>query len=244
MAPFLDSNPDATGSSHEAYLKAPDFQTFDRPPRILIIGAGSRGTAYAEAALQGTNAVIAAVCEPLGSKREAFAKRFIWTGKSPAQPGQQFPDWKHWVQYEEERREHEAQGRPTEPGIDAVFVCVLDEMHEEVVCGIAHLGVHICCEKPLSTRLESCIRMYKALNDAKKGVGADGARKEPIFGICHVLRYSPHNMLLRHLVREKKVIGDILSIEHCEPVGWWHFSHSYVRYAVPPFRSIASLMSP
>ncbi|KAL6711137.1 hypothetical protein ACN47E_005668 [Coniothyrium glycines] len=36
-------------------------------------------------------------------------------------------------------------------------------------------------------------------------------------------------MLLRHLVREENVIGDVLSIEHVEPVGWWHFSHSYVR---------------
>lgn len=37
-------------------------------------------------------------------------------------------------------------------------------------------------------------------------------------------------MLLRHLVRERNIIGDVLSIEHVEPVGWWHFSHSYVRY--------------
>jgi predicted dehydrogenase len=36
-------------------------------------------------------------------------------------------------------------------------------------------------------------------------------------------------MLLRDLVRQQKVIGDILSLEHTEPVGWWHFSHSYVR---------------
>lgn len=239
MAPYLDSNApsNANGNSHEAYLKAPDFRSFDNPPRILVIGAGSRGTAYAEAALQGTNATISAVCEPIWSKREAFGKRFIWTGISPAQPGQRFTDWKQWVEYEEDRREEAARGRVMEPGIDAVFVCVLDEMHEEVVCGIAHLGVHICCEKPLSTRLESCIRMYKALNDAKKSGG--GAKKDPIFGICHVLRYSPHNMLLRHLVRDKNIIGDVLSIEHCEPVGFWHFSHSYVRYTNLSFASIS-----
>ena len=230
MAPYLDDkNTSSHSNSHEAYLKAPNFQNFDKPPRILVIGAGSRGTAYAEAALQGTNAIIAAVCEPVYSKREAFGRRFVWTNKQlPAQSGQSFSDWREWVQYEEKRREDEARSLVPGPGIDAVFVCVLDEMHEEVVCGIAHLGVHVCCEKPLSTRLESCIRMYKALNDAKKSNGA-GGKKDPIFGICHVLRYSPHNMLLRHLVREKEVIGDILSIEHCEPVGWWHFSHSYVR---------------
>lgn len=234
MAPYLDNPSNSLTNSHEAYLKAPDFQAFTHPPRILIIGAGSRGTAYAEAALQGTNAIIAAVCEPLRSKREAFGRKFIWTGKLPAQRGQQFLNWREWVAYEEERREREANGVPTEAGIDAVFVCVLDELHEEVICGIAHLGVHVCCEKPMSTRLESCVRMYKALEDAKKGLGA---RKEPVFGICHVLRYSPHNMLLRHLVREKNVIGDVLSIEHCEPVGFWHFSHSYVRYNPPFFQT-------
>lgn len=225
----MGNNSTPNGDSHESFLRAPEFQNFDHPPRILVIGAGSRGTAYAEAALQGTNAVIAAVCEPIASKREAFGKRFIWTGKASAQSGQHFADWQQWVKYEEERREKGANATQSELGIDTVFVCVLDEMHEEVVCGIAHLGVHICCEKPLSTRLESCVRMYKALNDAKKSGLSQGRKHEPIFGICHVLRYSPHNMLLRHLVREKNVIGDVLSIEHCEPVGWWHFSHSYVR---------------
>ena len=231
MAPYLDDEITLNnGDSHEEYLKAPEFQNFAKPPRILVIGAGSRGTAYAEAALQGTNAIITAVCEPIYSKREAFGRKFIWTDKRlPAQPGQHFSDWREWVEYEEERREHKANQPGLESGIDAVFVCVLDEMHEEVVCGIAHLGVNICCEKPMSTRMDSCIRMFKALNDAERGNAANG-KKKPIFGICHVLRYSPHNMLLRHLVRDKEVVGDILSVEHCEPVGWWHFSHSYVRY--------------
>ncbi|KAF3042446.1 hypothetical protein E8E12_009502 [Didymella heteroderae] len=231
MAPFLEDNAKGNGDSHKAYLKAPDFQNFEHPPRIMVIGAGSRGTAYAEAALEGTNAIIAAVCEPIDSKRETFGKNFIWNRKFPQvpQPGESFDNWKRWVDWVNEKsRECEAQGGTFDLGIDAAFVCVLDEMHEEVVRGIAHLGVHICCEKPMSTRLDSCIRMYQALNDVKQSSVASGD-KEPVFGICHVLRYSPHNMLLRHLVRDKDVIGDVLSIEHCEPVGWWHFSHSYVR---------------
>lgn len=126
-----------------------------------------------------------------------------------------------WWRYADQAREK------VEPGVDAVFVCVLDEMHEEVVCGIANLGVHICCEKPMATRLASCVNMYRALKGAKEDASedADGSRKGTIFGICHVLRYSPHNMMLRSLVLEKEVIGDVLSIEHVEPVGWWHFSH-------------------
>lgn len=36
-------------------------------------------------------------------------------------------------------------------------------------------------------------------------------------------------MLLRKLLLEDAIIGELLSVEHTEPVGWWHFSHSYVR---------------
>lgn len=96
------------------------------------------------------------------------------------------------------------------------------------------MGVHICCEKPLSTRLQSCINIYQALKrvgtgSVKEHVNGEVKRKETVFGICHVLRYSPHNMMLRHLVLEQEVIGDVLSIEHTEPVGWWHFSVSVYR---------------
>ncbi|KAF1830705.1 streptomycin biosynthesis protein StrI [Decorospora gaudefroyi] len=225
-------------SDETAFFQAASKQTFTDPPRVLIIGAGSRGTAYAQATLSSTNTIVAAVCEPNDYKRAEFGRKFVWADQNEALAGQSFSHWKEWRDYELKRRERDTAGHAVGKGIDAVFVCVLDEMHEEVVCGIADLGVHICCEKPMSTRLDSCMRMYKALkstsvdsgNGCGNGSGQGEAKgKGTIFGICHVLRYSPHNMLLRHLVLEKDVIGDVLSIEHVEPVGWWHFSHSYVR---------------
>lgn len=36
-------------------------------------------------------------------------------------------------------------------------------------------------------------------------------------------------MLLRKLLLEDRAIGELVSVEHTEPVGWFHFSHSYVR---------------
>ncbi|KAF2730817.1 streptomycin biosynthesis protein StrI [Polyplosphaeria fusca] len=220
----------ATLEEQDEFFKAPGKQDFKNPPRVLVIGAGSRGNAYARSTVASTNAIIAAVAEPIPYKRGEFGKKFIW-GEGQAQPEQEFENWKDWVKFEETRRKRQAAGETVEKGIDAVFVCVLDEMHEEVVCGIAHLQVHLCVEKPLSTSLKSCMNIYGALKDAQSATGpSDGnAKRQPIFGICHVLRYSPHNMLLRHLVLDKEVIGDVLSIEHVEPVGWWHFSHSYVR---------------
>ena len=267
--------PDATQATknnsipptEETFLKPVPKAMFTNPPRVLVIGAGSRGTAYAASAITSTNAIIAAVVEPIHYKRREFGRKFIWHNESP-QPHQEFEDWRTWVKYEESRRKRAAVGEKLEDGeergIDAVFVCVLDELHEEVVVAIAGLEVHICCEKPMSTRLESCVNMYRALKNQGEmaangklrllnpkefadrnltsghvnghmtgginGTNGGIGRKETIFGICHVLRYSAHNLMLRHLVLDKDIIGDVLSIEHVEPVGWWHFSHSYVRY--------------
>ncbi|KAK8013927.1 oxidoreductase YjmC [Apiospora arundinis] len=196
------------------------------PPRILVIGAGSRGRTYARSAISSSNGVVVAVAEPNQYKREQFARNFICrdangnSTEGPPPEGSSFPDWHDFLDWEMTRREREKAGEPVPEGVDAVFVCVLDEMHHDVVVGLAPLGLHIMCEKPLATTLADCVSMYRALAPHQK---------TKVFSVGHVLRYSPHNMMLRQLLLEDRVIGDILSVVHTEPVGWWHFSHSYVR---------------
>ncbi|KAI0393503.1 NAD(P)-binding protein [Xylariaceae sp. FL0594] len=198
------------------------------PPRLLIIGAGSRGRVYARCSLQSSNGVVAAVCEPDDYKRNDFGAKFIWgshvarkDGEEPPE-GTSFKSWHDFVVYEMKRREREASGEEENvpPGVDAAFVCVRDEMHLDVVMALAPLGLHIMCEKPLATTLEACTRIYRALTPLQD---------TRVFSIGHVMRYSPHNILLRKLLLEDRVIGDVLSVHHTEPVGFWHFAHSYVR---------------
>jgi predicted dehydrogenase len=202
-------------------------------PRILVIGAGSRGHAYSRAIKNSNLACIVGVCEPIAFKRENFGAKFIWgpQKRSPL-PHEEFEDWTDFLAYETSRRQRVAAGELKEgdeeyKGVDGVFICVLDEMHVHVIKGLAPLGLHVMCEKPLATSLADCIGIYGAVTKEWEASG-----KKTIFGICHVLRYSPHNMLLHKLVREEKVVGDVISVEHTEPVGWWHFSHSYVRYVI------------
>lgn len=192
------------------------------PPRLAVIGAGSRGQAYAHAVHTVTNGVLVAVAEPHAFKRAQFAQKYM----PKDQQSQQFESWSDFIAYEKDRRRREAAGEQGVPmGVDGVFVCVLDEMHREVVIALAQLGgIHIMCEKPLATRLDDCVEMYRALRD-----NVDQNGDTCVFSIGHVLRYSPHNMELRRLLLEERVIGDVLSVVHTEPVGWWHFTHSYVR---------------
>ncbi|KAI0125453.1 oxidoreductase family protein [Xylariales sp. AK1849] len=190
-----------------------------KPPRILVIGAGSRGRTYARAAVSSSNGVIVAVAEPDEYKRQQFGRNFIHGADEPSE-GSLFVGWRDFVAFENDRRERESAGEAVSEGVDAAFVCVLDEMHHDVVVGLAPLGLHIMCEKPLATTLADCVSIYRAMAPHQK---------EKVFSIGHVLRYSPHNIMLRKLLLDANAIGDVLSIVHTEPVGWWHFSHSYVR---------------
>ena len=203
------------------------------PTRTLIIGAGSRGNAYARAITTATSASVVAVAEPRLFVRDEFGHKYIWGTRPPA-AHEAFDSWTDFVRYEHDRRERESRGETVELGVEVAIICVLDELHLQVVEDLRELNLHILCEKPIATKLEDTLRIWDCLkpNSAIKGIYG-GPR---IFGVGHVLRYSPHNMLLRAVVLGKDgtggAIGDILSVEHTEPIGWWHFAHSYVRYEV------------
>ncbi|KAI9798189.1 MAG: hypothetical protein M1833_004938 [Piccolia ochrophora] len=192
------------------------------PPRILIIGAGSRGNAYAKAIQSSTKATIIGVAEPSAFKRKQFGVTHVWGDNRPEE-GQEFEGWEQYVQWEWQRRTKAAAGSEVPEGADGVFVCTLDETHAEIITGLAPLHLHIMSEKPLATTLQACLDIYAALGSPR-----EGSSPSAIFAIGHVLRYSPHNMLLRELLLDG-AIGDVISVEQTEPIGWWHFCHSYVR---------------
>jgi predicted dehydrogenase len=205
----------------------PNLSPIQKRPHVLFVGAGSQGHAYAGPIKRLELATVVGVCEPILYKRQDFINRYI--PDSATFKHLQFQTWKEFVAYEQARREKVKSGAITESdieyhGVDAVFICVLDEFHVKAIKDLAPLGLHIMCEKPLATSLEDCISIRDIMRSAWKDLG-----RQTIFGIGHVLRYSPQNMLLRKLVRDDRIIGDIVSLEHTEPVGWWHMAHSFVR---------------
>lgn len=207
------------------HLEAAPRPEFSKsPPRIVIIGAGSRGNSYARATTRSSNGIVVAVAEPIAYKRQKLGDQYVWGKDSGPVEGQEFVGWKDFVKWELVRRIRKDKGEAVPDGADAVFICVQDEQHKEVILGLEPLGLHIMCEKPLATSLEDCVSIYKSLLP-----NLPDTNPSRIFSIGHVLRYSPHNMLLRKLLLEDRVIGDIMSVNHTEPVGWWHFTHSYVR---------------
>ncbi|HEY3234076.1 MAG TPA: Gfo/Idh/MocA family oxidoreductase [Polyangiaceae bacterium] len=100
---------------------------------------------------------------------------------------------------------------------DGVIIATQDRMHAEPAVAFAEKGYQILLEKPMAPIEEDCRRIVAAVQRA--GV---------LFAVCHVMRYTNYTRVLKHLLAEGAV-GKIMSIQHLEPVGYWHQAHSFVR---------------
>lgn len=87
----------------------------------------------------------------------------------------------------------------------------------EPVLAFAALGYHIMLEKPMALTADECRRIVAAVE--KAGV---------ILAVGHVLRYTPYTQALKRIVDSGR-LGEIVSVQHLEPVGFWHQAHSFVR---------------
>ena len=100
---------------------------------------------------------------------------------------------------------------------DAVIIATQDRMHVEPVVGFAAKGYHMLLEKPMAPTADDCRKIVETATQSKA-----------IFAVCHVMRYTDYTRKLKSVL-ESGLIGDIVSMQHFEPVGYWHQAHSFVR---------------
>jgi predicted dehydrogenase len=100
---------------------------------------------------------------------------------------------------------------------DAVIICTPDDRHFEPCMKALELGYDVLLEKPMAQTEKEC-----------RAILAQSKKYNRIVGICHVLRYAPYFMALRHVLRSG-AIGEIVSFQHMEPIQYAHMAHSYVR---------------
>jgi len=100
---------------------------------------------------------------------------------------------------------------------DAVVISTPDNMHYNPTMAAIENGYHILLEKPMSTNPVECIAM-----------GEYAKQNEHVFAVCHVLRYAGFFKSLKALLQAGR-IGQVVSIQHNENVGYRHYAHSYVR---------------
>ena len=100
---------------------------------------------------------------------------------------------------------------------DAVLICMPDALHARPAIEMARKGYHILLEKPMAPTANECRDIVKAVKKAGT-----------VFAVGHVMRYTTYTRALKKLV-DSGAVGQVVSIHHLEPVGWWHQAHSYTR---------------
>jgi predicted dehydrogenase len=100
---------------------------------------------------------------------------------------------------------------------DAVIITTQDAMHAAPAVAFAKLGYAILLEKPMAPTEAECQKIIDAVK--KNG---------NLFAVCHVMRYTRYTQMLKVVVDSGK-IGEVVSLQHLEPVGYWHQAHSFVR---------------
>ncbi|TQJ34122.1 Gfo/Idh/MocA family protein [Arthrobacter sp. SLBN-122] len=167
------------------------------PVRLLIAGAGARGSAYARLAVDTGRAVVAGIAEPRRPLREALAAEL----GVPAAGA--FEDWQAMLR--------------TRLPADGIIIATPDREHGRPFAAAAAHGYPVLLEKPIAPDPAGCGELARLQQES--GIRA---------AVCHVLRYTPLTALLRQLL-SAGAVGRIISVQHLEPVGFWHFAHSYVR---------------
>jgi predicted dehydrogenase len=100
---------------------------------------------------------------------------------------------------------------------DAVVITTQDALHLEPALALAAKGYHILLEKPMAPTAEECRQIVAAVK-----------ANNVLLGVGHVMLYTPYTQTLKKIL-DSGAIGEIVSIQHLEPVGYWHQAHSFVR---------------
>jgi predicted dehydrogenase len=170
-----------------------------RPITVIIIGCGNRGRTYAQYAKK----------FPQGMKvvgvSDILEDRKDYLGDMYDVPAEM--RFGHY-------REVFATGKKL---ADAVVIATPDDRHYDPCMKALAQGYDVLLEKPVAPTAKEC----KAIREMTKKTGR-------IVAVCHVLRYAPYFMALRDVVRSG-AIGDVVSIQHMEPIQYAHMAHSYVR---------------
>jgi len=110
-------------------------------------------------------------------------------------------------------------GAADEPRLaDAAIIATPDAMHTAPTVALAEKGYHILLEKPMAPTEADCRRIIQAVED----------RGDIHFAVCHVMRYTRYTRILKGIIDSGR-IGEVVNVQHIEPVGYWHQAHSFVR---------------
>ena len=101
---------------------------------------------------------------------------------------------------------------------DVAIVATQDKLHLRDIRGLLAKGYDLILEKPVATTLEE-LREIAAVSKSFP---------DQMVAVCHVLRHTVFFGEIRRILESGR-FGPVVSIQHNENIGYYHFAHSYVR---------------
>lgn len=100
---------------------------------------------------------------------------------------------------------------------DAIIITTPDDLHYGPCMQALEMGYDILLEKPIAPTEQECRDILAKANETGQ-----------VVAVCHVLRYAPYFQKM-HALLQTEVMGEIVSMQHFEPIQHVHMAHSYVR---------------
>ncbi len=100
---------------------------------------------------------------------------------------------------------------------DAIIVTTPDDLHYGPAMAGLELGYDLLLEKAIAQSWNECNDILKLTE-----------KKEAIVAVCHVLRYTSYFRKIKEVI-DSGEIGEVVSVQHLEPIGRIHMAHSFVR---------------
>lgn len=100
---------------------------------------------------------------------------------------------------------------------DAVIITTPDDLHYGPCMAALKMGYDVLLEKPISPSEQECRDILELASQTGR-----------IVAVCHVLRYAPYFIALKKLI-QRGAIGELISVQHFEPIEHVHMAHSFVR---------------
>ena len=183
-----------------AKVKPLEIKT-SRELTVAVMGAGSRGNEYPAYGklFPGTMRVVA-VADIDASRRNAM-------GESWGMPRERrFGDYREMLEA----------GRNGKLA-DIMLISLPDGLHYEPAMEAMRQGYDVLLEKPMAQTERECLDLLARQRET--GV---------MVAVGHVLRYSPYFRALKKAL-DAGLVGEVVSIQHQEPVMYAHMAHSFVR---------------
>ncbi len=167
--------------------------------KLILIGAGDRGTTYLDLGAQYCPELmeVVGVADPDPVRRNYIKEKF------------NLPEDRAFATWEE------ILALPK--FADAAIIATQDQGHFAPAIKAISLGYELLLEKPAAATPDDCLQIADYANEM-------GVRVV----VCHVLRYTPFFTLIKDIIDEGR-LGKIMNVIHIEGVGNVHQSHSYVR---------------